>query len=181
MLDGVLYRRSFQATDAPDHVRRCHSCLRQASIFHQPLHKMVSMLCPIPFYQWGVNIVGDLQRTAGSKRYDIVAVDYFTKWVEPKPLPKYRSHDKLRVLSTTNDQVEVMNRVIIKGVKKRLQQDRGDWDQELPTVLWSFRKTRNMITGETPFILVYRSDALLPVEIHVNTARLKYHDELDNE
>ncbi|GAA0155643.1 hypothetical protein LIER_13329 [Lithospermum erythrorhizon] len=49
---------------------------------------MVSMLCPIPFYQRGVDIVGDLPRTAGSKTYVIEAVDYFTKWVEAKPLPR---------------------------------------------------------------------------------------------
>ncbi|GAA0171991.1 hypothetical protein LIER_25905 [Lithospermum erythrorhizon] len=32
-----------------------------------------------------------------------------------------------------------------------------------------------------PFSLVYRSDALLPVEIHLETARVSYYDELPNE
>ncbi|GAA0168549.1 hypothetical protein LIER_23240 [Lithospermum erythrorhizon] len=35
-----------------------------------------------------------------------------------------------------NGQVEVMNRVIFKGIMKRLQEEGGCWDQELPTVLW---------------------------------------------
>ncbi|GAA0184637.1 hypothetical protein LIER_31925 [Lithospermum erythrorhizon] len=64
-------------------------CQRHPIIPHQPPHEMVSMLCPITFYQWGVDIVGDLPRTSGSKRYAIVVVDYFTKWVEAKPLPKW--------------------------------------------------------------------------------------------
>ncbi|GAA0143687.1 hypothetical protein LIER_35791 [Lithospermum erythrorhizon] len=42
-------------------------------------HEIVSMLCPVPFYQWGVDIVGDLPRTPGAKSYAIVVVDYFTK------------------------------------------------------------------------------------------------------
>ncbi|GAA0158427.1 hypothetical protein LIER_15457 [Lithospermum erythrorhizon] len=61
---------------------------RYASIPHQPLHEMVSMLCPIASYQWGVGIVEDLPRTAGSKIYAIVLVDYCTKRVEAKPLPR---------------------------------------------------------------------------------------------
>ncbi|GAA0147071.1 hypothetical protein LIER_06862 [Lithospermum erythrorhizon] len=74
-----------------------------------------------------------------------------------------------------------MNRLIFKGVKKRLQEEGGSWDKKLPTVLWSFRTTPNPITSETPFNLVYGSDALLPVEIHLETARVSYYDELANE
>ncbi|GAA0145478.1 hypothetical protein LIER_05662 [Lithospermum erythrorhizon] len=39
------------AKDAQDHVWKCDSCQRHASIPHQPPHEMVTMLCPIPFYQ----------------------------------------------------------------------------------------------------------------------------------
>ncbi|GAA0159958.1 hypothetical protein LIER_16622 [Lithospermum erythrorhizon] len=39
----------------------------------------------------------------------------------------------------------------------------------------------NPITRETPFSLVYVSDALLLVEIHLETARVSYYDELANE
>ncbi|GAA0148415.1 hypothetical protein LIER_07865 [Lithospermum erythrorhizon] len=74
-----------------------------------------------------------------------------------------------------------MHRVIIKGVKKWLQQEGGCWDQDLPTVLWSIRTTPNFITGETPFCLTYGFDALLPVDIHLETARVSYYDELVNE
>ncbi|GAA0157811.1 hypothetical protein LIER_14996 [Lithospermum erythrorhizon] len=62
-----------------------------------------------------------------------------------------------------------------------LQQKGGTWAQELPTVLWSFRTIPNPITGETPFSLVYGSNALLLVEIHADTARVTYYDELANE
>ncbi|GAA0164625.1 hypothetical protein LIER_20217 [Lithospermum erythrorhizon] len=49
---------------------------------------MVSMLYLVPFYQWAVDIVGDLPRTPGGKMYTIVVVDYFTKWVDAKPLTR---------------------------------------------------------------------------------------------
>ncbi|GAA0143733.1 hypothetical protein LIER_35798 [Lithospermum erythrorhizon] len=71
----------------------------------------------------------------------------------------------------TNGQVEVMNPVIFKGVKKRIQEEGGCWDEKIPTVLWSFRTTSNPITG----------DALLPMEIYLETSRVSYYDELANE
>ncbi|GAA0145142.1 hypothetical protein LIER_05399 [Lithospermum erythrorhizon] len=73
--------------DTQDHLRRCDSCQRHNNIPHQPPHEMVIMLCPVPFHQWGMDIVRDLPRTPGGKGYTIVAVDYFTKGVEAKPYP----------------------------------------------------------------------------------------------
>ncbi|GAA0142014.1 hypothetical protein LIER_03015 [Lithospermum erythrorhizon] len=58
-----------------DHIRKCNSCQRLANIPCQRPHEMVSMLCPILLDQWGVDIVGDLLTTVGSKIYVIVAVD----------------------------------------------------------------------------------------------------------
>ncbi|GAA0164859.1 hypothetical protein LIER_20402 [Lithospermum erythrorhizon] len=58
--------------DAQDNMRRCDSCQRHATIPHQPPHEMVNMLYPIPFYEWEVDIVGDLPRTSGSKRQFLV-------------------------------------------------------------------------------------------------------------
>ncbi|GAA0144498.1 hypothetical protein LIER_04929 [Lithospermum erythrorhizon] len=63
-----------------------------------------------------------------------------------------------------------MNPVIFKGVKNRLHEEGGTWDKELNMVLWFFRITPNPITGETPFSLVYGSEALLPMEVGSETA-----------
>ncbi|GAA0145035.1 hypothetical protein LIER_05322 [Lithospermum erythrorhizon] len=59
--------------DAQDHVRRCDSCQGHATIPHQPPHEMISMLCLVPFYQSGVDIVGDFPRTPGGKSTDAAA------------------------------------------------------------------------------------------------------------
>jgi hypothetical protein len=36
--------------------------------------------------RWGINIVGPLTTTQGNYKYAVVVVEYFTKWVEVKPL-----------------------------------------------------------------------------------------------
>ncbi|GKA17393.1 reverse transcriptase domain-containing protein [Tanacetum coccineum] len=40
----------------------------------------------IMFYQWGMDILGPLPPARGGAKFVIVAIDYFTKWVEAKPV-----------------------------------------------------------------------------------------------
>ena len=39
-----------------------------------------------PFVVWGINLISQLPKGRGSIQCDIVAVDYFTKWVEAEAL-----------------------------------------------------------------------------------------------
>nr|GEU73847.1 protein NYNRIN-like [Tanacetum cinerariifolium] len=41
-----------------------------------------------PFYQWGLDILGPLSEGPGKLMFIIVAIDYFNKWMEAKPLDK---------------------------------------------------------------------------------------------
>jgi hypothetical protein len=36
--------------------------------------------------RWGINIAGPLTTTQGNYKYAVVVVEYFTKWIEVKPL-----------------------------------------------------------------------------------------------
>ncbi|KAK3037084.1 hypothetical protein RJ639_029926 [Escallonia herrerae] len=50
---------------------------------------------------------------------------------------------------------ENMNRSILQGLKKKLDEAKGAWVDELPNVLWEYRTTPHSVTGETPFLLCY--------------------------
>ncbi|XP_015959713.1 uncharacterized protein LOC107483611 [Arachis duranensis] len=65
----------------------------------------------------------------------------------------------------TNGQVEAANKVILLGLKKRLDKEKGAWDDELASIFWSYRTTVQSSTGETPFHLTYGVDAMIPVEV----------------
>ena len=52
---------------------------------------------------------------------------------------------------------------------------------ELHRVLWSYRTTPSNTTGETPFSLVYGSEAVIPVEVGLPSARIAGFDELTND
>ncbi|XP_072063918.1 uncharacterized protein [Arachis hypogaea] len=72
----------------------------------------------------------------------------------------------------TNGQVESANKVILLGLKKRLDNKKGAWADELASVLWSYRTTEQSSTGETPFRLTYGVDAVILVEIGEPSPRL---------
>ncbi|XP_071728143.1 uncharacterized protein [Rutidosis leptorrhynchoides] len=80
----------------------------------------------------------------------------------------------------TNGQCEVTNRYIVLGIKARLELCRRGWIDELPNVLWAHRTTPKGATNETPFSLVYWSEAVIPAEINVPTMRIASFDESSN-
>ncbi|XP_057730395.1 uncharacterized protein LOC130945704 [Arachis stenosperma] len=79
-----------------------------------------------------------------------------------------------------NGQAEVANKVILAGLKKRLQDAKGAWAEELPQVLWAYRTTPQFATGETPFRLAYGVEAIIPVEINEQSLRVSFYDEVGN-
>jgi hypothetical protein len=44
-----------------------------------------------PLQQWGNDIVGKLTPTQGNYTFVVVTVEYFTKWIEAKPLTNVTS------------------------------------------------------------------------------------------
>jgi hypothetical protein len=72
--------------DAHDIMRQCPECQR-----HAPYSKFASneiqLIPPMwPFARWGMDIVGLLPTAPGNYNHAVVAVEYFSKWVEAKPL-----------------------------------------------------------------------------------------------
>ena len=70
-----------------------------------------------------------------------------------------------------NEQVEVVNKVIVNGLKKRLDDVKGRWVEELPHALWTYRTTPRRSTRETPFSMTYRAEAVIPLETSFPTLR----------
>ena len=73
----------------------------------------------------------------------------------------------------TNRQVESANRVLLRGPKIRLDKAKGTWAEEVPRIVWAYHTTLQSTTRETPFSLVYGSDAMILVEIQENSPRFQ--------
>jgi hypothetical protein len=52
----------------------------------RPKNDLIPVTAAWPFQKWAVDIVGPLPEGAGRVKFLVVVIDYFTKWVEAKPL-----------------------------------------------------------------------------------------------
>ncbi|XP_015967232.1 uncharacterized protein LOC107490950 [Arachis duranensis] len=174
-------------------VKSCDKCQRHANIHQAAPHQLSTISAERPFGTWGIDLVGPFPTAPGQLRYLIVAIDYYTKWIEAEPLAsitatqcrkfvwrqiitrfgipevvisdngtqfadkKFREfleglHISHRFSSVehpqTNGQVESANKIIVKGLKKRLDEAKGLWADELGSVLWSYRTTPQTTTGK---------------------------------
>ncbi|XP_015697672.1 uncharacterized protein LOC102700382 [Oryza brachyantha] len=78
-------------------------------------------------------------------------------------------------------QVERANGMVLEGIKARVF-DRlhpyvERWVQELPPVLWALRTSVSRATGQSPFFLVYGTEAVLPMEIDRESFRIRNYNE----
>ena len=77
-----------------------------------------------------------------------------------------------------NGQTKAMNKIIMDGLKKRLEETKVD---ELPHVLWAYRTMQRKSTGETPLSMTYDSKAIIPLETCFPTLRTYQFDSSNNE
>ena len=65
-----------------------------------------------------------------------------------------------------------MNKIIMNGLKRKLEGAKGNWAEELPNVLWAYRTTPQRSTRETPFSLTYGAEVMIPTEVNLCSMRV---------
>ena len=70
-----------------------------------------------------------------------------------------------------NGQAKIVNKVIVGGLKKRLDDAMRKWVEELSRVLWTYRTTPHRSTRETPFSISYGAEAVISLETGFPTLR----------
>ena len=159
-------------------------------------------------------------------KFAIVAIDYFTKWVEAEPLStiieakcinfiwkniicrfgvphsivtdngKQFDNPSLKeicqeleihkLFSTpghpqASGQVKADNKTIKDNLKKKLEQLKGAWVDELPIVLCAHRTTPKKATRETSFSLVFGTEAIILAEVGLPSYRVENYAEQEND
>ncbi|GJR20141.1 reverse transcriptase domain-containing protein [Tanacetum coccineum] len=208
MEEGVLFKKSYLAPmlrcvgqlqanyiireDAKEEIEKCDSCQIHAPVPRLPKTRLTSIMSLWPFYQWGIDILGPLPEGLGKLKFIIVAIDYFTKWMEAKPLAKttvksWCERFKIKQMNTAiaylqaNSLVERANKSLMHGLKARLGRERVGWVDELPNILWAHRTMLKTSNGETPFSLTYEREVVIPTEIGMPTYRTIQFNEISNE
>jgi transposase InsO family protein len=68
-----------------------------------------------------------------------------------------------------NGQAESSNKTLIKLIKKKIEENPRRWHEVLSEALWAHRISRHGATNVTLFELVYGQEAVLPVEVNLDT------------
>jgi hypothetical protein len=87
---GKVFRQGFYwmkaASDAADLVQKCENCQRRVRDQKQP-SSLTQLIQPTwPLQTWGLDLLGPLPPAQGNLKYVVVVVEYFSKWIEAKPL-----------------------------------------------------------------------------------------------
>nr|XP_027075869.1 uncharacterized protein K02A2.6-like [Coffea arabica] len=66
-----------------DFVRKCVKCQMHGDVIRAPPTELHSMTAPWPYSIWGMDVIGTIDPPASNGyRFILVAIEYFTKWVE---------------------------------------------------------------------------------------------------
>ncbi|XP_017428581.2 uncharacterized protein LOC108336620 [Vigna angularis] len=69
--------------DCCTHVRKCEKCQMYADNINVPPTTLNVLSAPWPFSMWGIDVIGAIEpKASNGHRFILVAIDYFTKWVE---------------------------------------------------------------------------------------------------
>jgi ribonuclease HI len=118
---GKILRQGFYwlkaASDATDLVQKCENCQKCARDQKQP-SSLTQLIQPTwPLQRWGLDLLGPLPRAQGNLKYVVVAVEYFSKLMEAKPLAT--------ITSVTVQKFFWQNIVCRFGVPKAITMDNG--------------------------------------------------------
>nr|GEU98336.1 reverse transcriptase domain-containing protein [Tanacetum cinerariifolium] len=131
-------------------------------------------------------------------KFLIVVVDYFTKWIEAKPVATTtRNQIKKFVWDNIACRFGLPGEIISDNEKKfrdnpfkdclgdrikaRLGEDNKNWVEELPHVLWAHRTEIKSSNGHTLFFLTYSTEAVIPMEIGMPSLKCKKIDQAMND
>ncbi|XP_075473839.1 uncharacterized protein LOC142504880 [Primulina tabacum] len=109
-------------------VQACEGCQHHSNFQHSPATLMKPIWASCPFDQWSMNIAGPFPIVRAQKKFLLVAVDYFSKWVKAEPLTKITKQEVLKFLWK--------NIVCRFGVPRRLISDNGRQFQGKEITSW---------------------------------------------
>jgi len=91
---------------------------------------------------------------------------------------KIKLHNSSTYYAQVNGQAESRNKILIKLIKKKIEESPKRWHEVLYEALWAHCISRHGATTVTPFELVYGQEAVLPVEVNLDAYRLAKQNDL---
>ncbi|KAI5320916.1 hypothetical protein L3X38_040624 [Prunus dulcis] len=172
--------------------------LRHGPIQQAPSVPMHLVVKPWPIRGWAMDLIGKIYPASSKQHYFIiVAIDYFTKWVEAKPVKSTTSQEIITFIEEQNIQRfgipesittdrrssfiywEMLD--MVEAFKFKLLQSTPYYAKLMGRQNQVTRTSKREATGMTPYALSYGHDAILPMEIAVQSLRIAHQHSLVGE
>ncbi|GJS59162.1 reverse transcriptase domain-containing protein [Tanacetum coccineum] len=114
--------------DARALIKACQECQVHKPVPRNPKERLNPITSPWPFYKWGIDKAEPFLEGPGKVKFLIVAMDYFTKWIEAKP-----------VVTITGNQVKkfVWENIVCRfGLSGEIISDNGKQFRDNPFKDW---------------------------------------------
>ena len=146
-------------SDCIKYARKCHKCQIYADKVHAPSSPLHVLTAPWPFSMWGMDVIGPIEpKASNGHRFILVAIDYFTKWVEAA---SYKSVTKQAVVKFIRKDI-----ICRYGLPERIITDNGrNLNNKLMEELCTQFKVKH--SNSTP----YRPKMNGAVEAEINISR----------
>ena len=114
-------------------------------------------------YQFGVpeTITTDQDTMFTGKKMKVFAQQFGFRLVHSSPY-----------YAQANRKAESTNKVLIEMIKRTIKDKLRRWHEIPAEVLWAYRNSKSKSMGLTPYRLTYRQDAVLPLELAMNSFRV---------
>ncbi|GJX59048.1 reverse transcriptase domain-containing protein [Tanacetum coccineum] len=168
--------------DTREVVDKCGSCQIHAPVMRLSKMRLNSIMAPWPFHQWGLDILGPL---LDKLKYIVVAIDYFTKWIEAKPLAKITVKDQANEHGRSTPLSQRIGRTSKQipdaRVENKARSGKSRMSGRIAEHLVAHRTMLKTSNVETPFSLTYGSEAVISAEIGMPTYRIIQFNEAHND
>nr|XP_025640229.1 uncharacterized protein LOC112734891 [Arachis hypogaea] len=164
--------------DCIDYAKAYQECQKHGSIQQIPATELHSIIKPWPFKGWALDLIGLIHPPSSRQhKFILVAIDYFTKWVEAIPL----------VEAGQTEIIDFIEENIVHqfGIPQTLSTDQGTMftGQRIKNFVAS--RNISMVTS-TPYYAQANSQVeaankiliVLPLEINLNTLRVSKQNDL---
>ncbi|XP_050374573.1 uncharacterized protein LOC126792130 [Argentina anserina] len=181
--------------DCMSFAQGCIECQMHGLVQHVPDVPLQPIIKPWPGHGWALDFIGEIHPNSSLQhKHILLAIDFFTKWVEAIPV------------RTTS--LEVITDFIFKyiitryGIPECLVADTGAGFMAENTQKFlagygikflhsspyyaqangqAYRTSKRAPTSTTPYALMYGHDAVLPIEINVQSLRVREQHQLIGE
>nr|XP_025887732.1 uncharacterized protein LOC112941825 [Solanum lycopersicum] len=182
---GLL--RCVDAAEAVRLIEQIHAgvCVHGDLIRVAP-HELNAMSSPWSFVAWGMDVIGPIE-PAVSNGFGVPESIITDNGVNLNSHLMKEICEQFKIIhrrSTAyrpqmNGAVEAANKNIKKILKKMIDKQRG-WHEMLPYTLLGYRTKVRTSVGATPYLLVYGTEAVIPVEVEIPSLRIIQEAELSN-